>query len=159
MGKLRFDYPHPIDAVFAKLTDAEHLKARSAAAGHKNIQLTVDEKDGRFTIRLERDIESEIPSFAKRFVNPVNHVVDTIQWTSDGDGKRGTYDALVSARIRVKGVMTLKPSGKGCVYEDTCTPTVDVPLVGGKVADLVAKETQKAIEIDCRFTSAAVAKG
>lgn len=158
-NKVRFEYAHPLAAVFAKLTDADHLRARSAAAGHRNIQLTVDAKGGGWEIRLERDIESEIPAFAKKFVNPVNHVIDVIRWRDDGDGKRGSYDATVSARIRVHGEMTLRPGPRGCVYEDTCSPTVDVPLVGKKIAELVAKETMKAIEADCRFTAKAVAAG
>ncbi|MBX3272956.1 MAG: DUF2505 domain-containing protein [Sandaracinaceae bacterium] len=152
MSELRFEYTHPIDDVFAKLVDAEHLRARSAAAGHRNIQIRVDEKGGAFEIRLERDIESEIPAFAKKFVNPVNHVIDTIRWRTDGEQKRGSYEAVVSARIRVRGDMTLRTSGAGTVFVSTCAPTVDVPLVGGKIADLVAKKTLEAIEIDCRFT-------
>lgn len=152
MGKLRFEYSHPIDAVFGKLVDRDHLRERSAAAGHRNIQLTVDEKGGGFEIRLERDIEAEIPSFAKKFVSPVNHVVDVIRWRTDGDVKRGTYEALVSSRITVRGEMTLSSSAKGCVYETTCDPKVDVPLIGKKIAQLVSDKTLEAIEIDSKFT-------
>lgn len=152
MGKLRFEYTHPIDDVFAKLVDADHLRERSAAAGHRNIQITVDEKGGAFEIRLERDIEAEIPGFAKKFVSPVNHVIDTIRWRTDGEKKRGTYEAIVSSRITVKGEMTLSSSPKGCVYETTCDPKVDVPLIGKKIAELVSSKTLEAIEIDSKFT-------
>ncbi|MCA9604251.1 MAG: DUF2505 domain-containing protein [Myxococcales bacterium] len=152
MGKLRFEYTHPIDVVFAKLIDGDHLRERSAAAGHKNIQITVSEKGGGWEIRLERDIETEIPGFAKKFVNPVNHVVDIIRWRVDGDVKRGTYEAQVSSRIAVRGEMTVTSSAKGCIYETTCDPKVDIPLVGGKIAGLVSDKTLEAIEIDSKFT-------
>jgi len=152
MGTLKHQYPHPLEAVFAKLIDGEFVRRRSSAAGHRNIEITVDEKNGATEIRLERDIESDIPKFAKRFINPVNHVLDVIRWRDAGDGKAGTYDVKVSARITVKGEMTLRPSGTGCVYEDTCTPTVDVPLIGKKIAKLVSDETVTAIKEDCRFT-------
>ena len=156
MGTVKHNYKHSVEDVFAKLVDEAHLRDRSEQAGHRKIDLTVDEKNGQHEIRLARDIESDIPSFAKKFINPVNHVVDVIRWRDAGDGKVGSYDVSVNKRISIKGEMSLKPSAGGCVYEDTCTPKVDVPLVGKKIGQLVAKETMAAIEEDCRRTDRAL---
>ncbi len=152
MGTLEHHYRHALDVVFAKISDGEHLRRRSLASGHKNIELTTSEDGGVIEIRIERDIEANVPGFAKRFISPVNHVVDVIRWRDVGDHKEGTYDVVVSRRIRVRGEMELRPEGTGCVYTDTCSPSVDVPLIGKKIGELVSAETVKAIKEDCRFT-------
>jgi len=156
MGTVQHQYAHSVEAVFAKLTDEAHLRERSEQAGHRNIEVRVQRTEGGVEVRLERDIESEIPAVAKKFINPVNHVVDVIRWRDDGDAKSGTYQVTVSKRIRVSGVMSLRPTGDGCRYEDTCTPTVDVPIVGKKIAKLVAKETETAIAENLRRTERAL---
>ena len=113
MGEVRHNYSHPVDAVYAKLTSEEHLRERSEQAGDRNIEVRVDDKgDGAFEIRIARDIESDIPRFAKKFVNPVNHVVDIVKWRVDGDAREGSYDVTVNPRIRVKGKLSIRPSGQ-----------------------------------------------
>ena len=156
MGTVKHTYKHSVEAVYALLVDEAHLRDRCVQAKQRDIQVTVDEKNGAYQIRLERDIESDIPSFAKKFINPVNHVLDIVRWRDAGEGRVGSYDVTVSKRIRVSGVMSLKPVAGGCVYEDTCTPSVDVPLVGKKIAALVDKETVAAIAEDCRRTERAL---
>jgi len=159
MGSLQHRYTHALDTVFAKVSDGEHLRRRSEASGHLNIQLSSSSAGGVVEIRLERDIESSIPSFAKRFINPVNHVVDVIRWRDVDGVKKGTYDVTVSSRIRVRGEMTLEADGDGCLYTDTCTPSVDMPLIGKKISKLVSEETVKAIKEDCRFTEREISAG
>jgi hypothetical protein len=152
MGTLEHTYRHGVDAVFAKVTDPDHLKRRAEASGHRNVEVSVDERDGETVVRLARDIESDIPSFAKKFVDPVNRVVDVLTWRASGDARKGTYHVEVSDRIRVDGEMALEPTADGCVYRDTFTPEVDVPLIGKRIAKIVEKETGEAIEADHRWT-------
>ena len=159
MANLEHRFSHPLDSVYEKLVDPDHLRRRSVAAGHKNIEITKTEEDGVIEIRVARDIESDIPRFAKRFINPTNHVVDVLKWWRTPEGGEGTYDVTVSARIHVRGTRALRPEGEGCVFRDTCTPTVDMPLIGKKVAKLVADETAKAIKADCVFTEREIAAG
>ncbi len=153
MGTVEHTYRHGIDAVFAKLSDPEHLRRRAAAAGHRNIDVKVEDRDGRIEIRVARDIESDIPSFAKKVVDATNHVVDTIEWRTQGDEKVGSYRVEVSPRIRLRGQLALKPVPGGCKYVDTFTATVDVPLIGGKIAQIVERETATAIRADCERTA------
>lgn len=158
MNTVEHTYRHPIEDVFAKLVDEGHLRDRSEQAGHRKIEVKVEEKGGGYEIRIARDIDSQIPAIAKRFVSPVNHVVDIVRWRDAGDGKAGTYDIVVSSRIRISGEMTLKPMPDGCVYTDTCTPEVDMPLIGKRIAKIVAKETTDAIAQDCQRTERALAE-
>lgn len=156
MGTVKHTYPHGVGAVFAKLTDPAFIEARSKAAGHRNVKVSVEQKNGETIVRLERDIETEIPSFAKKIVNPVNHVVDVLRWRDAGEGKTGSYRVDVTSRIRIEGTLALNPKSGGCEYVDSFTPKVDVPLVGGKIASLVDEKTSSAVRDDCRFTERAL---
>lgn len=153
MTHFTHDFPHSVDAVIGKLTDSEHLSRRASAAGHRNLEIAVDQQAGKFVIRMQRDVESEIPSFAKKFVNAVNRIHDTIHWVEDGERRTGTYEAKVNDRITVKGNLVIEPTASGCRYTATCDPEVKVPLVGKKIAGVVAKETGKAILGDLQFTN------
>lgn len=156
MPTVESTYRHGVDAVFALLTDPEHLRRRSEAAGHRNVQVKVDHEGDVVEVRLERDIESDIPAIAKKVVDPVNHVVDVIEYRSRGDVKTGTFRVEVSRRISLRGTIELRPEGAGCRQIETFTATVDVPIIGRKIAELVEKETATAIRGDHAFTARAL---
>jgi hypothetical protein len=153
MGNVKHTYSQSVDAVYAKLTDPEHLRRRCEAAKHRDIDIQTSTRGDALEIRITRDIESEIPSLAKKVIDPVNRVSDVVEWRSNGNEKTCSYRVTVSKRISVKGEAKLTPAGSGCEYSDTFTATVDVPLIGRKIADLVEKETAVAIREDIAFTA------
>jgi hypothetical protein len=157
MATVESTYKHGVDAVYAKVTDPEHLKKRSEAMGHRNVQVKVDQRGEVTEIRLERDIESEIPALAKKVIDAVNHVVDIIEYRTRGDSKVATFRVTVNKRIRLHGTIELKPSSDGCRQIETFTAEVDVPIIGRKIAELVEKETGASIKKDHAFTARALA--
>lgn len=152
MGHVEHTYRHGVDAVFAALTDADHLRRRCEAAGQRNIDVDVQRRGDLVEVRIARDIESDIPSFAKKVVDPVNRVVDVLTWRVDGDGRIGSYRVEVSKRIGVTGTVTLRPVDGGCRSVDAFTAKVDMPLIGKKIAALVEEKTESGIRADCAFT-------
>lgn len=153
MGTARHSFTQSADALFAAMTDADHLTRRAEAAGHRNITIQIDTAGDTTTVRMERDIEAEIPSFAKKVVSPVNHVVTTFEWKKSGDGYSGSYRADVNPRIRIDAKVSIRPKGDGCEYVDEFRAQVDVPLIGKKIAGLVEKETASAVEADLRWSA------
>lgn len=153
MHTIEHTYRHGVDAVFAKLTDPDHLKRRAEAAGHANVDVDVQSTDGGTKIRLARDITSEIPSFAKKFVDPTNRVVDELTWRDDGDGKKADFQVQVNKRISLKGTLTLQPTDGGCEFTNRYEAKVDVPLVGKKIAGIVEDKTEEGVRDDCAFTA------
>ena len=152
MAKVTHRYAASVDAAYQALIDPDHLRRRAEDAGEKNISVTVEERGGATVVNLTRDIESEIPSFAKKFVDAVNRVESIFEWRADGESRRATYTANVSKRITVRGSITLVASGDGCEHTETFEPTVDMPLIGKKVASLVSEKTETAVRAACRFT-------
>jgi len=152
-SRVEHTYDASVDAVYAKLTDEAHLRARAEDAGDFNIEVTITERGDGVTTKLVRDIESEIPSFAKKFVDPVNHVTDEIVWRVEGDRRVGELSVDVNARISLTGTLTLSPAGDRCRFVQDFTAKVDVPLVGGRIAKKVEEETHKAVTDSCAFTA------
>ena len=153
MGTVSKRFTQGADAVYAALTDPDHLKRRAEAAGHRNVQVTVDAKDDGCSLVIERDIESEIPAIAKKFVDPVNHVVSKFTWKKSGDSYTGSYDSKVNDRISVSAKLTIRPAGEGSEYSEDNTAKVNVPLVGRKIAGLVENETAKSVKPDLEWTA------
>ncbi len=141
------------DAVYAALTDPDHLTRRAEAAGHRNIQITVDRQGDGCTMRIERDIEAEIPAIARKVVDPVNHVVSRFTWKKSGDSYTGTYDTTVNPRISLHAKLTIRPAATGAEYVEEHTAKVDVPLIGKKIAGLVEKETHKSVTADLDWSA------
>lgn len=158
MPSVETTFRHGVDAVLAKITDPDHLKARSEAAGHRNVQVKVDRKGDVTEVRIERDIESDIPAIAKKVVDSVNHVVDVIEYRSRGDTKHGTFRVSVNKRISLRGTIELRPSGDGCRQIETFSAEVDVPIIGRKIASLVEDKTGTSIRADHAFTARALDK-
>ncbi|MGE0790465.1 MAG: DUF2505 domain-containing protein [Sandaracinaceae bacterium] len=158
MTVVKHRYPVSAEALYAAITDPDHLTERSEAAGHRNITVQREARGEGCWIKIERDIESEIPAIAKKVVNPVNHVVTEFEWQKSGDGWTGTYRVQVNPRIRVASKLSVRPAGDGSEYVDDFKATVDVPLIGGKIAGLVESETEKAIKIDCAWTASHLSK-
>lgn len=156
MSTVRHTYRHDVDAVFSKLTDEAFLRQRAEAAGHRNIVITIEEKSGALEVRVERDVDADVPSFAKKFVTPSNHVVDTVRWRDADNGKKGVKDVIVNSRIRIDAEITLRPKNGGCEYAHDHTPKVDVPLIGGRIGKIVDKETSTAVAVDCRLLERAL---
>ena len=153
MNTVKHTYSQSAEALYAALTDADHLKRRAEAAGHRNVEVKIDPVGDGCRIRIARDIESEIPAIAKKVINPVNHVVTEFEWKKSGDGWTGSYLATVNPRIRVKSKLAIRPSGSGSEYVDDYTAEVDVPLIGKKIAALVEKETATSLKSDMEWTA------
>lgn len=156
MGTVQHRFQQDVATVYAAYTDSDHMTRRCEAFGQRNIECTVTDKGGVTEVVLARDIESDIPSFAKKVVDPVNRVAVTLRWREDGEGKRAQYDVSVNARISISGTIELKPDGDGCRHTERFEAKVKIPLIGGKIAKLVDKETVSGVTKDIRWSDTAL---
>jgi hypothetical protein len=145
-------FGHPVDAVFVALVDAEAVTAKYESAGHTDVCVVRREEgdDGSLTLVTTRVVPLELPGFAKKVLSPKQSVTQTDVWSApDGTGRRtGTFRVEAKgAPVQVHGTLALAPDGS-----TACTNTIDVvveckvPLIGGKIADLVAGDTRRALE-------------
>jgi hypothetical protein len=145
-------YPHTADEVFAALTDFEAVKSKYEAIGQSEVQLVRRDEgdDGSITLVTTRVVPLELPGFAKKVLSPKQHVTQTDVWSApDGSGERtGTFAVEAKGTpVQVRGTLRLAPRGsKGCTNTTDVTVECKVPLIGGKITDLVASDTRRALD-------------
>lgn len=145
-------YRQTADDVFAALTDFEAVKSKYEAIGQSNVQLVrLDQgDDGSVTLVTTRVVPLELPGFARKVLSPKQQVTQTDVWSgADSEGRRtGTF--VVEAKntpVRLHGTLELVHQGaRGCSNTTEVTIECKIPLIGGKIADLVAEDTRRALE-------------
>lgn len=134
MPKFRFEYAQDIDTVFALITDREALIRRCEALGETDIEVDVVDGDGGKTVTIVRQVEQELPGFAKRLFKPKNKLVEREQWQTGGEQKTATGRLnIVGTGGTIDSTIRLSPSGSGCVYEIDFQPSAKVPLIRKKL--------------------------
>jgi len=145
-------YQHPADAVFAALTDFEVVKSKYEAIGQGEVQLVRRDRgaDGSVTMVTTRVVPLELPGFAKKVLSPKQQVTQTDVWSGpDSKGRRsGTFTVEAKGTpVKVHGTLALTRRGaKGCTNTTEVTVECKVPLIGGKIAALVADDTRRALD-------------
>jgi len=152
MNSLSLGYDHDVATVFALMIDADFLRRRREAVGELDVVVDVKENAGAFEVTISRDIETDIPSFAKKVFNPKNRVVDVTTWKIEGESRVGVYHAKVGSRIEITGNVSLRPRAGGCEYSESFTPSVRVALIGKRLETFVAREIVQGIRADHGFT-------
>lgn len=145
-----------VDDLWALVSDGDAQKAKFEALGARNVEIIKAEKDGgNFTIEYQRDVQADPPSFAKKFVSEWNTLREKIVWTDDGNGgKKGVYssETVGGPSATINGTMHIQPEGDGCSNTITMTASVNVPLVGKKIAAMIEGDTEKALEEEYGYT-------
>ncbi len=142
MSDITYVFEAPVDTVFALLTDQEFLSGRCREMGERNIDVSVSRDGDRVEIRNTRDVERELPGFAKKLYKPVNTVVQIEQWTVAGDERRGSYHIDVKgAPVKIDATIALRPHARGTEYAITYDVKCSVPLLGKKLAKFTLDQT------------------
>lgn len=150
-------FDHDVDAMLAKVTDPDFLRRRAEMAGEKNIAVTVDRPTGQLVIRIERDVDRNLPGFMKKVFSPTNHLVDVQHWNTSGATKFAdwTVEIVGQKRVALKGRLSLAPADGGrCEYTEAFTATVSIPLIGKQVEKYVIGETEGTMRKQLEFTRA-----
>jgi hypothetical protein len=66
MPNLTINYTQDVDTVYRFVTDPENIKKRCEASGERNVRIEVQEAGGTKTITSTREIDSDLPGFAKK---------------------------------------------------------------------------------------------
>ncbi|OQY11326.1 MAG: hypothetical protein B6I31_05120, partial [Desulfobacteraceae bacterium 4572_19] len=120
----------------------------------KATNVTIDkceEANGEFVIVCTRDVPSNPPGFAKKFLKSTNTITETDTWNVSD--KTGTFIIEIKgAPIKVNGTLAITSDGDGCVNTIETNIKCSIPLVGGKIAGFVEDDTKGSLEDDYNFT-------
>jgi len=139
-------YDAPLAAVTSMLADpafreavcdAQHATSRSVSIS--GIPGTVDVS---FTQRTEG-----VPSFAKKFVGDSTRAITTQVWT----GTEASYVVDTPGKpTSMKGTASIAENGSGSTLTYDLEVKASVPLVGGKLEDLIAGFVGKAFDAELK---------
>jgi hypothetical protein len=139
--------------LLAVLTDVDYIEQKLVALDFGEVAATAD--GDRVTIR--RTTEPPIPGFAKKVLGSRQRVVEHQTWQA-GAAPTGAFEAAAAGTpVTITGTFAIDPDGSGSILRIRGAVDVKVPLVGGKIADLVADQTAKTLEREYAFTQAWIA--
>jgi len=153
MGTVTQRYSMPLEIVFARIVDAQHLRARAETLGHGRVRVQAEQREYGFILRIERDVRFDVPPFAQRVLAPVTRVIDRIHWRPEGEERHGTRELEINPQIAVRSKLLLTPVGGGCVYTDTFNTEVEIPNLAKKIGAHIGREVEDLITAELRLTA------
>lgn len=160
--KVLHPYANDVETVFRLFHDPAFMQVKYVGIGARNIKvLECAGSEGRYTVKIKRDVPADVPSLLKKFLNPWNTLVQSETWEGVANGPYRCKIAIdiAGAPVRIGGVMELRAEGAGCVNDVQLEVKCGIPLIGGKLADFVGSDAGKAIQAEYEFIRAHLAKG
>jgi hypothetical protein len=127
-----------VEEVRAMLADPAFRDAVCAYQQVEDSSVSIEEyDDGSMTVDLDRTYGTAlVPSFARKFVGATIDLVQREEWTSPTEA---SFDVSIPGKPgEMTGSAKLVQQGADAVETVTMDVRVGVPLVGGKLEDLVA---------------------
>ena len=146
----------PAEKVFATMTDKEYLRARLREIGGPGSELLEHEaspESARY--RLKQGLkESDLPPVVGKVLQGDLSIQRTESLRRTGPGMYGgdVDVAIAGVPASASGTMRLADSGTGSEFEVHATVEVRVPLIGGKIEEIIAGQVRRLLAAETGFT-------
>lgn len=160
--KALHQYAKDVDTVFGLFHDPDFMKEKYVGIGARNVEvLECSGSDGRYSVKVRREVPADVPGLLKKFLNPWNTIVQSEQWEGPAGGPYRCKIAIEISGVPVSmgGEMDLRTQEGGCVNDVRIEVKCGIPLVGGKLADFVGSDAEKAIQAEYQFIRARLTGG
>ena len=150
------DLPYAAEEVFQTGISKDYIVAKGPALGHEDVELLEleDGPDGG-SARARYTVETELPSWAKKILPARNTVTESHSWPGPGSDGGRAYAftvAVANVPVEIRGSVRLSPtSPSSCRSEARVEVKASLPLVGGKLEDLVAGDLRRTMEGEAAF--------
>lgn len=152
-------YPFAADTVLKVFSDQDYFLTKYKHAGALNIQLLESvQADGKSRIKISRDVNVDvnIPAFAQRFVPRQITIIQADHW--DTARRTGHIDIQFKGMpAEVRCDMLLIEQGGQSVLELNFNVKINVPLIGEKLATVLAEDLKKKFQTDSKQAQKAMA--
>lgn len=144
MPNLTINYKQDVDTVYRFVTDPEVIKKRCESNGERNVRVEVEESGGMKIITATREIDSDLPGFAKKLFSSTNTIIERREWRDAGDTKTcKSHIDVVGTPGKIDSNITLSPSSSGSTYDIHFEATAKVPLIRKKLEEFIEKTTMQ----------------
>ena len=145
-GDIHFDFAP--DVVFAAQCDPHYVVWKHEHMAAFDVSADVEEDGSHVIVSSSRKLPAQIPSAARRFVGESIQIDEVHTWShADVDGSRhGSVKASFGgAPMEVYGTIELHPDGDGSVIKVVIHAKAHVPMVGGKIENIVGEQFMRAL--------------
>lgn len=143
-------YPLPSDVVIRLFSDKDYFLEKYRLTGARHITLLEHRcENGKSRITVQRDVSLEIPlpRFARKFIDDTITLTQTDTW--DLTSKTGTLEIIMKGTpAEVTCDMRLIDQGEQTTLDLDFNIEVNVPLVGQKIAALMARDLDRKFQRD-----------
>ena len=138
-------YDAPMAAVDAMLMDPEFRERACEAQGAVRTTVSVTEADAGVTVVIDQvQLAEGIPGFARKFVGDEINLVQTEVWF---DAENARVEVVIPGKPgEMSGTISLSESAGVTTERVEMVIKVNIPLVGGKIENLIADLLRKALE-------------
>ncbi|HUR41279.1 MAG TPA: DUF2505 domain-containing protein [Verrucomicrobiae bacterium] len=137
-------FDKPVATVLKMFSDRSYFEKKYQALGYRNIEVLEHVTDARrFSIKVRYDASSStpLPDFARKFIGETNSVTQTDSW--DLDKRTGRLEAEIKGvPVKIRADMKLVSEGAGSCNALRWTLSCGIPLLGGKLEQIVARDIQ-----------------
>ncbi|WP_250655728.1 DUF2505 domain-containing protein [Alkalimarinus coralli] len=155
----KHSYTQDVDTVFKYFCNAEQVKAKQEALGARNINLVKFEAtDTTLEVIIEREVPAEVPRAMKKFLSEWNHVKQVEHW-SGTPGEQYHCDISIEINgvpVTIAGTMDLAAEANGCSNTVCLDINCGIPLVGKKLAELVASQSKTSMQEEYQYIKSAL---
>ena len=155
--KVSHQFDTSVEKLAQLLADPDFLKAKYAAIGASDVTITsVEDRDGNPRIVSSRKVTVDLPSFAKKVMQPTNTVVQTDDWQVVGDDGSRVCNYTVEVKgvpSRIDGTVKLSPAGEGVSQDIVAQVKVSIPLLGGRLEKFAVSSGVDQLRAEAEFTA------
>ncbi len=147
----------PIDDCWAMVHDPASHVAKFEAMGHRDLVVLEEEvDDDSIRLVLERVVDVDVPSFAKRVISPSNTLRSEDRWERHADGTCSGTFALETkgVPIDISGTTRMEPAPDDpdtTSYEITIDMKVRVPVIGGRISQVAKGIVERQVADEFRL--------
>lgn len=135
--------------VFTMMTDEAYVGLKITGTGGSDPDIEVSHVGSDVIVVAGRTLPAQVPAIAKKITGDTIRVHETARWSpADEFGARTAAVELIFERTPGKavGTLNLHPVGDtGCVVEVDFTVKAPVPLIGGKLEDVITHQMTRAV--------------
>ena len=145
---MRYDGATP-EQVYAMLSNPDFREAVCEYQRFPRRTVTITPTDAGMTVKVDQYRPAdEVPAFARKFVGEEINIVQDEQWTSHTSA--GLEVSIPGKPGEMKGTAVLVEEGGVTRETVTLDVSVKIPLVAGKIEDLLAKLLGSALRAEER---------
>jgi hypothetical protein len=140
-------YDAPVEAVSAMLADPAFREEVCHSIGVTQVDVTIEDEGGTTVVVIDQmQPTAGVPSFAKKFVGDVTNVVQSERWSTPTHGEITV--AIPGKPGEMRGTAVLSDRDGGTVEHVEMTVKVSIPLIGGKLEDLISGLLLRALKAE-----------